>query len=296
MGKQSDVKSNASNASDPFGRLRDQAQLCFEALLYKDHQGYLGEFIQGLIHNFNGPLQNMSMLVELIVAGQKRANDFAMLHLAEQQSAWTLIHEKQNQRLGQVSEQIGKFVEMLRDIIYILELERAEGGLDVNHVMTRLLQVFRADLFFKHQVTMDLRLASGLPRVGIPANVLISALVHLFRNAMIAMRDSHDKKLTIQTYGKKHHVWYVLRDTGCGYAPEQADMLFEPYFSGWRVDASKPDKHDKHLGMGLFTVRMALLPYGGTVSIERDRQETVASLKLPVSRHNPQIDSNLPTS
>ncbi len=286
MKEKPSTKSIVSDVGDPWGCLRDQAQPCFQALLYKDQRGYLGEFIQGLIHNINGPLQNMSMLAELITVGQQRANDFAMMHLSEHQGEWKLIHEKQNQRLSQVSDQIGKFVEMLRDIICVLEMERTEGGLDVNHVITRLMQILRADLFFKHQVAMELRLASGLPLVSVPAGVLILAMVHLFRNAMIAMRDSKDRHLIVGTYWRDHQVWLVFRDSGCGFTPAQADRFFEPYYSGWGIKQSKQDKHDKHLGMGLFTVRTALLPYGAAVTIEREHQETAAYLKLPVFRRD----------
>jgi signal transduction histidine kinase len=286
MSEKRSAKSIASDVGDPWGCLRNQAQPCFQALLYKDQQGYLGEFIQGLIHNINGPLQNMSMLAELITAGQQRANDFAMRHLSEHQGEWKLLHEKQNQRLGQVSDQIGTFVEMLRDIIYVLELERTEGGLDVNQVITRLMQILRADLFFKHQVATEMRLASGLPLVSVPAGMLILAMVHLFRNAMIAMRESKDKHLIVETCWREPQVWFVFRDSGCGFTPAQTDRLFEPHYSGWGIDQSKPDKHHKHLGLGLFTVRTALLPYGAAVTLERQDRETVACLRLPtLQRH-----------
>jgi len=174
---------------------------------------------------------------------------------------------------------------MLKDIICVLELERTEGGLDVNQVITRLIRVLRADLFFKHQVGTELRLASDLPLVSVPAGVLVLAMVHLFRNAMIAMRDSKDKHLIVATCWRESQVWFIFRDSGCGFTTAQADRFFEPYYSGWGIDQSKPDTHDKHLGMGLFTVRTALLPYGATVSIERQAHETAAYLKLPAFRH-----------
>ena len=275
-----------SEAGESWTAFGNQPQLCFEALLYKDQRGYLGEFIQGLIHNINGPLQNMSMLAELTMAGQQRANDFAMTHLAADKDEWKFLHEKQNRRLRQISDQIGAFVEMLRDIICILELERTEGGVDVNQVASRLIQVLRADLFFKHQVATELHLASDLPLVGVPAGVLVLAMVHLFRNAMIAMRDSKEKRLIVETCWREPQVWFVFRDSGCGFTPAQADRFFEPYYSGWGIDQNKPDTRSKHLGMGLFTVRTALLPYGATVSIARQADETAAFLKLPVFRHD----------
>jgi signal transduction histidine kinase len=167
-----------------------------------------------------------------------------------------------------------------------LELERTEGGLDMNLVVTRLMRVLRADLFFKHQVVTELRLAPDLPLVNVPPGVLVLTVVHLFRNAMTAMRDSKDKHLVVETCWREPQVWFVFRDSGCGFTPAQADRLFEPYFSGWEIDPSKTDTHDKHLGMGLFTVRTALLPYGATVSIERQARETAVYLKLPALQYD----------
>lgn len=269
---------------NPLGLKPDHLELCFDALLYKDRRGYLGEFIQGLIHNINGPLQNMSMLAELTTAGQDRANLFATAHLGDHLDAWKQIHDKQGQRLRQASDQIARVVGMLRDIVLLLELERSETGIDVNLVVTRLMQVLLADLFFKHQVVVEQRLASRLPLAGVPASHFILATVHLFRNAMVAMRESTDKQLTIETFFRDDSVWFILKDTGCGFTSEQTDRLFAPFYSGWALDTAKQDKYDKHLGLGLFMVRMAMLPYGVAVTLERDRKETVACLKLPEAR------------
>ena len=269
-----------SDTPDSVEQLPAQLQRCFDALLYKDRQGYLGGFIQGLIHNLNGPLQNMSMLAELIAAGADRADQFASTHFASHLEVWKQIQDKQKQRLQQISDQIAKVAEMLRDLVFLLELERTDGEMDVNLTVTRLIQVLKADLFFKHQVAVELHLAPKLPLANIPASQFILALVHLFRNAMLAMRESTVKNLTIATRWQEGRVWLTLRDSGCGFTSDQAERLFEPFQSGWSAEV---DKHEKHLGLGLFMARTALRPYGVDVTLSREDRETVACLRIPAT-------------
>jgi signal transduction histidine kinase len=274
------VLPEASNTVEEF---EEYLHRCYEALLSKDRQGYLGGFIHGLIHNINGPLQNMSMLAELIAAGQDRADQFVSVHLPGHLEDWRQTQGKQKQRLQQLSDQISKVAEMLRDMVFLLELERTEGELDVNLTVARLVPVLRADLFFKHQVAVELRLAPKLPLTNLPGGHLIASLVQLFRNAMLAMHESATKRLIIETRAEEGGVWLTLRDSGCGFTAEQAGRLFEPFYSGWPADVDRQDKYEKRHGLGLFMVRTALQPYGVEITLSREGQETVACLKIPAA-------------
>ncbi len=269
-----------TNNFEPAEQLRVHLQECLDALLYKDRQAYLGGVVQGLIHNINGPLQNMSMLAELITAGQERTDRLAATQFASRPEDWTQLQDKQNQRLKQISDQIAKVVEMLRDLVFLLELERSDGEVDVNVTVTRLLQVLRADLFFKHQVVLDLKLTPRLPLAAVASSQFILAAVHLFRNAMLAMRDVAERHLIVQTHLTDNHIWLSFRDSGCGFPPDQVGRLFEPFYSGWPVDAERQEKSERSLGLGLFMARAALQPFEAEVILAREDRETVASLKM----------------
>ncbi len=39
---------------------------CIRALHEKDRLNYSGKFVQGFVHNANGPLQNLTMLTEMV--------------------------------------------------------------------------------------------------------------------------------------------------------------------------------------------------------------------------------------
>jgi signal transduction histidine kinase len=260
---------------------------CFEAVFAKERQSYMGGFTQGLIHNINGPMQNMSMLTELILAGQDRANQFVLAHCSNDLDPWKPIHEKQKQRLQQLSGQITALTEMLRDFMQLSELERSASEVNLNDVVTRLLKALRADLFFKHQVELELRLARDLPLIRILASHLITSLVHLFQNAMLAMRESLEKRLIIETRREGNAIWLTFRDSGCGFSPDQQAYLLDPFYSGWPAEILKSSRQERHLGLGLFAVRYLLGSHGVRVSLEREKRETVATLEFPINQGPP---------
>ena len=170
-----------------------------DALLEKDRLCYLGYFVQGVIHNVNGPLQNLSMLGEILLKGQDSQDGFVHARCSGSQGEWQDLSTKQRKRLAQLSQQILGLADMMRDFMVLHEIERNETEVDLNLILSKLVNVFRSDLFFKHQVALDLQLARNLPLMRILGRHLIPALVHIFRNALTAMRDSAEKRLAIHS-------------------------------------------------------------------------------------------------
>jgi signal transduction histidine kinase len=264
---------------------------CFEALFAKEHLSYMGGFTQGLIHNINGPMQNMSMLVELLLVGQDRINQFVQARCAGDPDKWMQIQEKQKQRLQQMSGQINALTEMLRDFMLINEMERNESEVDLNLAVSKLIHALRADLFFKHQVELELRLTTDLPLIRVTARHLIPSLVHLFQNAMSAMQDVPEKRLVVETRYDGGCVRLSFTDTGCGFTAEQEAHLFEPFFTGWPPAVLTHTRQERHFGLGLYTVRALLSAYGVKVALERIGHETLATLEIPVNQHSSRIKS-----
>jgi signal transduction histidine kinase len=270
-----------SKPSDQTGNVE---QKLFRALLEKDRLGYMGYFTQGLIHNINGPLQNISMLTEFVAKGQDLAREFVAKRCScENPEAYDAICAKQQQRLQQLAGQISTVVEMLRDFMWLHEVERNESEMDLNLLIRKLIQVFRADLFFKHNVELELRLGDNLPLVKILGRHLISALVHLFNNAMTAVRGAQGKKLVIETKLEEKTILLVFRDTGTGFATEGDQALFKPFFSDWSSTSNLEQKdNEQHFGLGLFVVESVLKPYGVKAALKRVGNETLAILEIPV--------------
>lgn len=257
-----------------------------DALLEKDRLCYLGYFVQGVIHNVNGPLQNLSMLGEILLKGQDSQDGFVQAHCPGSQDEWQDLSTKQRKRLAQLSQQILGLADMMRDFMVLHEIERNETEIDLNLILSKLVNVFRSDLFFKHQVTLDLQLARNLPLLRILGRHLIPALVHIFRNALTAMRETPEKRLAIHSRFDNEKVHVDFRDSGCGIGkdPQKREQLFGLFHSNWEECRAKLSRDEKHLGIGLFAAYRLLSPYGVHIRLEDCGDGTLTTLEIPVRK------------
>lgn len=256
---------------------------CIAALIEKDRLNHLGRFIQGLIHNVNGPLQNMSMLVEVLIRGQEKLENAGGDGSVASCADFGMLIQKQGKRLHQLSQQISALADMLRSFMVLHEIERNETEVDINLVLSKLAETFRSDLFFKHQVTLDLRLTKNLPLVRILGRHLIPALVHLFNNAVVAMKKTAEKRLVVESRLEEGIVRILLRDTGCGLQSEEVrQRCFDLFYSHWQPSEGDQTGEENHMGFGLYAARRLLEPYGIEVSLESADEETTAVVDIPI--------------
>ena len=263
----------------------DLLNRCLDALHEKDRISFAGGFVHGFVHNVNGPLQNMSMLAEVLQSGLDRLD---RLHKAagpgEGEPQWEELLAKQRTRLDQMVQQIAALADGLRDFMHVVEIGHSAKGVDLNALLQRMMSVFKADLFFKHKVTSTLDLAPNLPVARCPGCDLAPALFHVIHNAVISMRDTPRKELGIATSLEGGTLCIEVRDTGCGFenCPE-AETLFDLFYSGWPERKPDPLARDPlHLGYGLWTARRLLARSGAAIRLEKRAEGSVAVIEIPV--------------
>jgi signal transduction histidine kinase len=250
-----------------------------EFVLERERFSFNGAFSQGLIHNINSPLQNISMLVELMKAGFAGMDDLSCPHCEKEVEKTSQLVERQRQWLQKLDQQVSSLDNMLRELRVLNEIERNPTEVDLNLVVSSLVKAFQCDLFFKHHVQLELRLASNLPLIRVLARHLMPALVHLFQNAMIALRGVSERRLFIESRKGADRILLSIMDSGCGLNPGEESRCFDLFYSGW----SPAIQHqERHFGVGLFLASSLLEPYGIEVELKRERQKTVASLKIPI--------------
>ena len=262
-------------------------QMCgrlLDVLFEKDRLSYLGKIVRGLIHNVNGPLQNISMLVEVLTRGQDQMDGLARSPQPVPRDKWDTLSEKQRQRLTRLTEQVFLLSEMLRDFMVLQEIERNESEVDIKLVLNKLASIFRADLFLKHQVDLQLQMDEAIPLVRVRGRDLIAALIHLFQNAIRAVRESETKRIVIECRREDDRIRITFRDSGCGLpADEDVERLFELFHTRWPELSSAADTGEKYFGFGLFAARRLLAPYGAKAEIERRGDETLSILEIPLN-------------
>jgi signal transduction histidine kinase len=266
--------------TDTTGRTGDHGiEQCLRALRQMDRLNYAGKFVQGFVHNANGPLQNLTMLAEMILAGMDLQDK--MFTNGDDKDKWREILDKQKKRLGQMREQIGNLAGDLREFMQLHEIERNGTEIDINALLTRVVNVYKADLFFKHWVKSELRLTRNLPHIRMRGQDMVPAIFHIFENAMTAMKDAPKKELLIETGLQDGVILVRITDTGCG-LPDGKEMesFFELFESGW--PEQKNDQKTEHPGYGLYAARQLLSGYGFTVSLERNAEGTSAVIRMPL--------------
>lgn len=264
-------------------RAEGQVKRLLDALLEKDRIGHTGKLVRGLIHNINGPLHNLSMLVEMMEQGQGQLDRLVDERRPEDRETWQKVLTKQHERLDRLSRQVAALVDMLQDFMIVQEIENSDSDVDLPFVLFKLSKIFRADLFLKHQVEVVLDLQENLPPVRIPGRDLVPALMHLFQNGILALREAPQKRLTIRCRRQDNLIRVSVCDTGPGYDRSiPGEAYFELFFSQWASGSDGINDLDAPQGFGLYAVRRLMEPYGVKTDLRREAGETQAILEIPL--------------
>jgi signal transduction histidine kinase len=135
------------------------------------------------------------------------------------------------------------------------ETEKVE--VDMNGIVTEVLTLTHTELL-KGQVSVNTALAATLPPVFGDRVQLQQLILNLIMNGIEAMASvaGRPKELTIETRTEgADHVLVLVRDSGVGLNPEQADQIFDAFFTtkpegtgmGLAICRSIVEAHDGHI-------------------------------------------------
>jgi two-component system sensor histidine kinase HydH len=145
-----------------------------------------------------------------------------------------------------------------------------------NSIIEEALALVSEDAQFR-SVTVERRLAEGLPDVSVDPMQMRQALLNVFLNAIEAMGEGGT--MTVETsetksLDGKRTVSLGITDTGPGMRPEELDKLFEPFYT------TKP----KGSGLGMTVVSRVVEQNGGRVHVSSAPGEgTTLTFVLPVA-------------
>jgi PAS domain S-box-containing protein len=125
---------------------------------------------------------------------------------------------------------------------------------DINRIIQDVLLLLRYELN-RNRISSRTELASDLPPVQGDPVQLQQVLINLIMNAIESLRASADRprEILIRSAENPEGVLVQVEDSGPGVRPEQADRIFEPFFT------SKP----QGIGMGLSISRSIVESHGG---------------------------------
>ncbi|MEA3386647.1 MAG: hypothetical protein U9Q89_09440 [Thermodesulfobacteriota bacterium] len=224
-----------------------------EHFLYSCFQNSkIGHLAKGIVHNLNGPIQILSMHIEMLkmdIVKDLRTTE-STLALSLPDTAANQLKEladnlqKRTERLSQMEEALARMENMVNVIT-----NRTQEGKDMrrplilNHVLEEELDFWNADLFFKHQVEKQLVLPT-IPSLIVINEAYLRDLIDGLLDACIKqMQETKERDLKI-TLGKKDDAAWSLEFEHTGNAfPSDWDQDISRYSSESNEYTQKTSDH-----------------------------------------------------
>lgn len=168
----------------------------------------------------------------------------------------------------------GTLLGHMRD--FIRKAPRASQQISINKLVHSSIDLVRREAA-RRRISLDVRLAQGLPTTIGNHIELQQVLINLAQNAFHAMGDVDEERrvLRIETAASgTEAVQITVRDHGVGFTDEVEREMFNVFFT----------TRDDGLGMGLAISRSIVESHGGTLSAEAADIGALFRLTLPVRR------------
>jgi signal transduction histidine kinase len=174
----------------------------------------LGQFVAGIAHELNNPLQGVLGHVELMLHEGGAASRF-------------------RRELKLVFREADRAAKIVHNLLVFAGSRRiTRRRLNANNVVEKVLTL-RATACAGASITIVKDLAPKLPRVAGDALLLQQAILNIVLNAEQAMAGvSGPRRLEVRTRAvRRHRIEIEITDTGPGIPPEALPRLFEPFFT-----------------------------------------------------------------
>lgn len=226
-------------------------------LLAEQRFALLGRNSGQIAHNLNSPLSTLLGYVELALATPPDQRDELLLKLRsvalDMQGILSSLLAGVRGRAAAIDE---------TELLDLSELVRGQ------------VDFWRVNSQFRYEVAVSVDLRPDLPPVEAIRSDLDQVLANLIDNALYAVRQTEQPRLTLRTSASGGFVRVEVTDNGCGIAPEHLDRIFEPSFT------TKP--LGEGTGLGLASSYELAAAYGGHLEVvSPPGVGTTVSLVLP---------------
>ena len=224
--------------------LEEEQQRLRQQLAHSEKLAALGQFVAGIAHEINNPLQGIIGHVELIRAEA---------HLSRQTRRDLRLVEREAERAAQI----------VRDLL-VFARARSLGNrkpLQVVTVLKRVLSL-RSRACRAAGIRVVRKLPAALPKVAGEGSLLQQAFLNIVLNAEQAMAAQGGGRLYVRAWKPDgRRVAVEIRDTGPGIPEAALPRIFEPFFT------TKPV--GQGTGLGLALTYGIIREHGGEISVTK---------------------------
>jgi PAS domain S-box-containing protein len=225
----------------------------------------LGELTASIAHEVNQPLTGVVANAEACLGWLDR--ETPNLDEARRSVEWVI---EDGNRAGEVIRRVRALA---------TKTHAQKAPLDINDVVGEAIPLLQRELL-NHQVSLQMELASALPVVLADRVQLQQVIINLAINGIEAMQPvtNQPRELVIQSHqDEAHQVQVTVKDCGVGISAENADRLFNAFFT----------TKSSGMGMGLSICRSIIAAHGGRLWAAPNLPHgAIFHFTLPVHREN----------
>jgi two-component system NtrC family sensor kinase len=223
-------------------RLEAERAALRERLAQSEKLASLGQFVAGIAHEMNNPLQGVLGHLELLIDMTEAAKPV----------------RRELKHIYQEADRAAKIVQNL--LVFTGSHRMQRERVPVDRVLTRAL-ASREPYLRRAGIKVDRRKGADLPPVSADPLLLQQALLNVLINAEHAIQDGGDGGRIDIASGpgeKDGTVRVTIRDTGPGLAEDVLPRIFDPFFTTKDVGQGT--------GLGLAIVYGIITEHGGTIT------------------------------
>jgi PAS domain S-box-containing protein len=254
-----------------------------QAVMQQERLRALGQMASGIAHDINNAISPIALYTELLMEREVGLS-------AQGRNQLTTI----NRAINDVAQTVLRMREFYRP----RESETAPAAVDINRLITQVLDLTRARWNDQPQqrgimIELESDLSTGLPLVGGSESEIRDALTNLIFNAVDAMPRGgvlsiRTRELTQQPGSVAKRVSLEVEDTGVGMDEATQRRCLEPFFT---------TKGERGTGLGLAMVYGMTQRHGIELSLDSEiGQGTTVRLNFPSQATAVTTDSGTATS
>jgi PAS domain S-box-containing protein len=249
-------------------RAYNEREKQFELKLMHEHKlAAIGQLATGIAHNLNTPISVILGNAELLQ-----------------------LKEENTPELGKIVRQAERMNSIIQSLLTKSSREQSKKpqNFDLNLMITSELEIFKANLDFKHNVNKNLNFAENIPEFYAVYSEFSQSIMNLIQNAIDAMYKKDKKDLSIETLYDGEYVFIKISDTGCGISEKNYSKLFDPFYTTKPALEDRIKDEPSGTGLGLSSVHNLLSDYGVEINFNSEvNKGTEVVLKIPYSSVSP---------